>query len=144
VQLAVSIRDREVLRDVTGDPWDGRTLEWSVASPPPFYNFAETPLVHGRDAWWDEKQEGRAHKGLPVYRRIHMPRNTSTGVIVSAFAAALGFALIWHVWWLAIGCFAAAVVVAIMHSFDENRDYYVPPEQVESTERTHLKELVKA
>jgi cytochrome o ubiquinol oxidase subunit 1 len=141
VQLAVSIRDRAALRDITGDPWDGRTLEWAVASPPPFYNFAKTPVVHGLDAYWDEKQRGEDHRALPVYRRIHMPHNTATGVIISGLAAVLGFALIWHIWWLAIGTAAAALVAAIGHSFDENRDYYVPAELVAKTETIYFKQL---
>ncbi|QXX74205.1 cytochrome o ubiquinol oxidase subunit I [Methylovirgula sp. HY1] len=140
-QIAVSIRNREALRDLTGDPWDGRTLEWSVASPPPFYNFARTPIVTGRDAFWEMKQNGTAHKPYTVYRQIHMPRNTPTGFIISGCAAALGFALIWHIWWLAIASFAAAVAVAITHSFNENRDYYVAPDEVAKTEGKYLEQL---
>jgi cytochrome o ubiquinol oxidase subunit 1 len=70
-----------------------------------------------------------------------MPHNTGTGFIISAFASALGFALIWHIWWLAIGAFAAAIVAAIVHSFDEHRDYYVPSEQVAATEGQYFKQI---
>jgi cytochrome o ubiquinol oxidase subunit 1 len=140
-QIAVSILNRKALRDVTGDPWDGRTLEWAVASPPPFYNFARTPVVHGIDAYWDEKEKGQDHRPLAVYRRIHMPHNTGTGIIIAGFATVLGFALIWHIWWLAIGGFAAAIALAIVHSFNENRDYYVPPEQVAQTEAGYFQQL---
>jgi cytochrome o ubiquinol oxidase subunit 1 len=141
LQIAYSIYNRKALRDVTGDPWNARTLEWSVASPPPFYNFAQTPVVHGLDPYWDEKQKGLDHKPLPIYRRIHMPHNTGTGFIISGFASALGFALIWHIWWLAIGSFAAAIVAAIVHSFNEHRDYYVPSEQVAATEGQYFKQI---
>jgi cytochrome o ubiquinol oxidase subunit 1 len=58
VQIFVSIRRRESLRDHSGDIWGGRTLEWSTSSPPPDYNFAFTPLVHDLDAWADMKQRG--------------------------------------------------------------------------------------
>ena len=140
-QIAVSIRNREALRDATGDPWNGRTLEWSVASPPPFYNFARTPVVSGIDAYWEMKQNGTAHRPYTVYRQIHMPRNTGTGFFISACAAALGFALIWHIWWLVIASFAAAVAIAILHSFNENRDYYVSSDEVAKTEDKYLDQL---
>jgi cytochrome o ubiquinol oxidase subunit 1 len=129
-QIAVSVLQRERLRDLTGDPWNGRTLEWAVASPPPFYNFARTPVVEGKDGFWAMKQSGLTGQPQPAYRRIHMPRNTGTGFIISGFAAALGFALIWHIWWLVLVSFAAAIATAITHSFNENRDYYVPSDEV--------------
>jgi cytochrome o ubiquinol oxidase subunit I len=140
-QIVVSVANREALRDLTGDPWGGRTLEWSVASPPPFYNFAETPLIEGRDAYWEAKQKGVANRPLESYRRIHMPRNTGTGVILGGLAAALGFALIWHIWWLALGAFGAILAVAIAHTFNENRDYYVPAAEVARTEGAYFQNL---
>ena len=106
-QLAVSVKNRHALRDLTGDPWNARTLEWAVASPPPFYNFAHTPIVHDKDAFWEMKRAGTVPAKQNSWRRIHMPRNTGTGFIVSGFAAVLGFALIWHIWWLVAVCFAA-------------------------------------
>jgi cytochrome o ubiquinol oxidase subunit 1 len=140
-QIAVSIRNRAALRDLTGDPWNGRTLEWAVASPPPAYNFARTPIVTGRDAYWEMKQRGTAHRQFSTYRPIHMPRNTGTGIIISAFAAALGFALIWHIWWLALVSFAAAIAAAIAHSFNEDRDYYVPSDEVARDEDKYFDHL---
>jgi cytochrome o ubiquinol oxidase subunit 1 len=129
IQVAVSIRDREKLRDVTGDPWDGRTLEWATSSPPPAYNFAFTPVVHSIDAWWDMKQNGyvRPTKGfLP----IHMPKNTAAGVILAGLATVLGFALIWHIWWLAAVAFLALIVTAIGHTFNYDRDFHIPVQDV--------------
>ncbi|MEJ0093641.1 MAG: cytochrome o ubiquinol oxidase subunit I [Methylocella sp.] len=140
-QIFVSVRNREALRDLTGDPWNGRTLEWAVASPPPFYNFARTPIITGRDSFWEMKEKGLAHRQLPAYRQIHMPRNTGAGFIISGFAAALGFALVWHIWWMAIGSAAAALAVVIAHSFNENRDYYVPSEEVAQTEGKYFNQL---
>ncbi|MFZ3177113.1 MAG: cbb3-type cytochrome c oxidase subunit I, partial [Methylovirgula sp.] len=140
-QIAVSIRNRAALRDLTGDPWNGRTLEWAVASPAPAYNFARTPLVTSRDAYWEMKRRGVAHRLFSTYRPIHMPQNTGTGIIVSAFAAVLGFALIWHIWWLAVASFAAAIAVAITHSFNENRDYTVSSDDVARSEDIYFEQL---
>ena len=129
IQIAVSIRNREALRDTTGDPWDGRTLEWSTTSPPPPYNFAFTPRVHDLDAWYDMKALGHAPPS-EGFRPIHMPRNTGAGVIISALARALGFAMIWYIWWLAALSFVALLVYSIAHTFNYDRDYYVPAEEV--------------
>jgi cytochrome o ubiquinol oxidase subunit 1 len=129
MQIIVSIRNRDRLRDTTGDPWDGRTLEWATTSPPPFYNFAFTPVVHDIDAWYDMKRRGAQRPAGP-YRPIHMPRNTGTGVIIAGLALVLGFAMVWYMWWLAAAAFVAMVAVAIRHWFDYNRDYTVPAEEV--------------
>jgi cytochrome o ubiquinol oxidase subunit 1 len=133
VDLYVSFRRREQLRDTTGDPWDGRTLEWSTSSPPPDYNFAFTPVIHDSDAWWNMKQRGyeRPQKG---FIPIHMPSNTAAGVVLAGISTVLGFALIWHVWWLAGLSFVALVAAAIIHTFNYKRDYHVPAEQVAETE----------
>ena len=138
--IYISFRRRELLRDVTGDPWTGRTLEWSTSSPPPDYNFAFTPVVHDTDAWTDMKQRGfqRVRSGfLPV----HMPKNTPAGVVLAALSTALGFAMIWHVWWLASASLVAIVVYAIYHSFDYDRDYHIPAEQVAATEHARSERL---
>ncbi len=129
IQLVVSIRNREKLRDTTGDPWDGRTLEWATTSPPPFYNFAFTPVVHELDAWYDMKERGH-QRPAAGYRPIHMPRNTGTGVIVSALAAILGFAMVWYIWWLAAVAFAGVIAISIGHTFNMRRDYNLPAEEV--------------
>ena len=129
IQIAVSIRNREALRDTTGDPWGGRTLEWSTPSPPPFYNFAFTPVVHDLDAWYDMKARGAQHPKAG-FRPIHMPRNTGAGVILAGMALVLGFAMVWYIWWMAALAFVGMLVVAIGHSFNYNRDYYVAPEEV--------------
>ena len=142
IQLVVSFLKRDELRDVTGDPYDGagRTLEWSTSSPPPAYNFAFTPVVHDVDAWWDMKKHGyeRPQEGfLP----IHMPKNTGMGVIISALSVVCGFALVWHIWWLAIVSFIAIVAAGIYHTFNYNRDYYIPAEDVQKVEEARTKML---
>ncbi|MDB5410887.1 MAG: Cytochrome ubiquinol oxidase subunit [Rhodospirillales bacterium] len=118
-QLAVSIRRREALRDVTGDPWDGRSLEWATPSPPPAFNFAVLPRVEGEEAYWRIKQRARQQARLgeePGYTEIEMPRNSPTGFICAFFATFMGFALIWHIWWMvalaALGAYATFVVFA--------------------------------
>jgi cytochrome o ubiquinol oxidase subunit 1 len=139
VQIAVSIRNRETLRDLTGDPWQGRTLEWATSSPPPDYNFAFTPVVHDGDAWDDMKRHGY-QRPLQGFRPIHMPRNTGAGVILAGFATVLGVALIWWIWWLAALCFAGLIGTAIAHTFNYHRDFDIPAETVARTEaeRTRL------
>jgi cytochrome o ubiquinol oxidase subunit 1 len=134
IQIAVSIINREKLRDTTGDPWNGRTLEWAMPSPPPFYNFAFTPVVHDHDAWYDMKARG-ARAPTTGYLPIHMPRNTGAGLIISALAMVLGFAMIWYMWWLAMAAFVALLVVSIAHTFNYNRDYFVTPDEVSRAER---------
>ena len=137
--LYVSYRKRDQLRDTTGDPWNARSLEWSTSSPPPEYNFAFTPVVYDNDAWWDMKQRGY-QRPTSGFMPIHMPKNTAAGVVLAGLSTVCGFALVWHMWWLAIGSFAAIVIAAIVHSFNYKRDYYIPAETVAATEeaRTRL------
>ena len=138
--LWVSFRKREQLRDVTGDPWNGRTLEWSTSSPPPDYNFAFTPVVRDTDAWWDMKANGfkRPEGGfLP----IHMPKNTAAGVVLAGISVVLGFALIWHIWWLAATSFVALLIAAIVHTFNYKRDYHIPADEVAATEAARTQQL---
>jgi cytochrome o ubiquinol oxidase subunit I len=133
-QIVVSIVQREKARDLTGDPWGGRTLEWSVSSPPPFYNFATIPVVYGRDAFWEMKMKG-LKQPIMALKRIHMPRNTGTGPIVGAFSLMMGFALVWQIWWMALLGLLGIVLSIIVHSFNENRAYYVPAEDIARIER---------
>ncbi|MDF1635600.1 cytochrome o ubiquinol oxidase subunit I [Mycoplana sp. MJR14] len=133
IQLVVSFLKRDQLRDFTGDPWNGRTLEWSTSSPPPDYNFAFTPVVHDHDSWYDMKNRGY-ERPLGGFKPIHMPRNTGTGVILAGLSVALAFGLIWYIWWLVIASFVAIVGVAIAHTFNYNRDFYIPAETVTATE----------
>lgn len=129
IQIAVSIKNREALRDTTGDPWDGRTLEWSTSSPPPFYNFAFTPVIHSHDAWYDMKCRG-AKQPDTGYLPIHMPRNTGVGFILSAIGLVFGFAMVWYIWWLAALSAAALFAVTIGHTFNYRRDYHLSPDEV--------------
>ncbi|AIF46442.1 cytochrome o ubiquinol oxidase subunit I [Dyella japonica A8] len=139
IQFIVSFKNREKLRDVTGDPWDGRTLEWSTSSPPPKYNFAFTPLVHDHDAWWMMKKH---HYQRPIggFVQIHMPLNTGAGIIMGALSFVFGFAMIWYMWLLAAVSFIALLAVGIGHTFNYHRDYYLSADEVTRVEasRTEL------
>jgi len=143
IQLFVSYLKRDQLRDVTGDPWDGRTLEWATSSPPPQYNFAFTPVAHEIDAWWDMKKHGYK-RPLTGFQPVHMPANTGAGVVIAALSTVFGFAMIWHMWPLAIASFAATVVASIIHTFNYKRDYYIPAAEVAATEDARTKQLAAA
>lgn len=134
LQLLVSIKNREKLRDTTGDPWNARTLEWSMSSPPPFYNFAFEPEVKDKDAFWDAKMSG-SHSKNREYEEIHMPKNTSVGLIIGALGFTLGFGIIWHIWWMASISLIAMVGLAIYRSFDYHTDYYVTADEVKIQEQ---------
>ena len=139
IQLIVSFRKRDELRDETGDPWDARTLEWSTSSPPPDYNFAFTPVVHDHDSWHDMKARGY-RRPLEGFIPIHMPKNTGTGFILGMISIAFAFGMIWYMWWLVALSAVALFVIAIGHTFNYKRDFYIPAEAVRETEdaRTSL------
>ncbi|MDQ1900315.1 cytochrome o ubiquinol oxidase subunit I [Paracoccus sp. WLY502] len=143
IQFGVSIARRDQLRDETGDPWDGRTLEWATSSPPPAYNFAFTPVSHGLDTWWDMKRYGQT-RPRAAYVPIHMPKNTGTGVIVAGLSTICGFALVWYIWWLAALSFAGIVIASILHTFNYARDYHIPAEEVRATEDARDRQLASA
>ncbi len=142
IQLVVSYFKRDQLRDVTGDPWEGRTLEWATSSPPPQYNFAFTPVVHEIDAWWDMKKHGY-QRPLTGFKPVHMPSNTGAGVVIAALSTGFGFAMIWHMWPLAIASFAATVLASIIHTFNYKRDYYIPAAEVAATEELRTQQLAR-
>ncbi|HEV2595406.1 MAG TPA: cytochrome o ubiquinol oxidase subunit I [Sphingomicrobium sp.] len=143
MSILVGYLKRDQLRDATGDPWNGRTLEWSTSSPPPPYNFAFMPVVHDLDAWYDMKQRGyeRPQSG---FKPIHMPKNSGTGVILSGLAMIFGFAMIWYIWWLASIAFVAMLSVAIGHTFNFRRDFFIPADEVTRVEQARTLALQEA
>jgi len=140
-QIFASIRDREQNLDLTGDPWGGRTLEWSTSSPPPFYNFAKLPQVRDRDHWQDMKDTGLAHKKPESYAPIHMPSNTWCGVVIGGFSMLLGMAMVWHIWWAAIVGLLGIMGSFIVYTFEKGKDYYVPVDQVKAIEAARYEQL---
>jgi cytochrome o ubiquinol oxidase subunit 1 len=144
IQIVVSIRDREQNLDVTGDPWGGRTLEWSTSSPPPFYNFAHMPEKVGLDCWNEAKEAGVAYKVPGKYEAIHMPNNTATGLFMGMFLTVFGFAFIWHIWWLVGASLLATIAVFVHHAARDDQGYMVPAEEVARIEGERLKALAKA
>ncbi|MND21700.1 Cytochrome bo(3) ubiquinol oxidase subunit 1 [compost metagenome] len=144
IQIFVSVRDRNQNLDVTGDPWGGRTLEWSTSSPPPFYNFAHMPEKVGLDAWHEAKEAGVAYKPAAKYEAIHMPSNTATGLFMGLFLTVFGFAFIWHIWWLVGASLVATIAVFVRHAARDDQGYMVPAEEVARIEGERMKALAKA
>jgi cytochrome o ubiquinol oxidase subunit 1 len=143
VQLIVSIRAREQLRAV-GDPWNGRTLEWSTASPPPAWNFAVLPKVADVDAYWSWKQganPARQQAQTRDYAAIEVPRNSPTGFVTAFFAVVTGFALIWHIWWMAALGAIGAFVTLLALAFRDEEEMEIPAEQLARFDRAHQVEI---
>lgn len=135
IQVLVSVRNRDKLKDTTGDPWDGRTLEWMTISPPPFYNFAVIPTVDHIDPFWEMKHAGKEKSKNIQYEDIHMPKNTAIGLYIGVLSFTLGFGLIWYMFWLA-GLSALGIVACmIARLYTKETDYYVPAHVVEEIER---------
>jgi cytochrome o ubiquinol oxidase subunit 1 len=144
VQLVVSIRAREELRDVTGDPWNGRTLEWSTASPPPAWNYAVLPQVTGRDAFWTSKHRAHAQGEPPrtrEYEPIEVPKNSAIGFVNAFFAVITGFALIWHIWWMAILGLLGAFAAFLAFAFRGEDEIEIPARQIAQFDRIHPAEV---
>ena len=140
IQLYVSIRDRESLRDWVGDPWDGRSLEWATSSPPPDFNFAVLPQVEEEEAYWSQKQAAARREGLraePDYVDIEMPRNSPTGFVCAFLATVMGFALIWHIWWLVVVAFVGAYATFVVFAWRDHDEHTIPREVVARIDRAN-------
>jgi cytochrome o ubiquinol oxidase subunit 1 len=138
MQFIVSIRDRDKLRDVTGDPWDGRSLEWATPSPPPFFNFAVMPNVEGEEAYWGIKLRAVETQQLspePQYEPIEMPVHSGVGFYTAFFTSVFGFAMVWHIWWLAILALAAAFAGFVVFAWRDVHEFQVPVEEVARVDR---------
>ena len=144
LQIIVSIKNKNINRDLNGDPWDGRTLEWTTASPAAPYNFAHIPVVNSIDAFWEQKQQtehNTAGNRMP-YEDIHMPKNTAVGFIIGIFSFIFCFAMVWHIWWLALSGFGAVLITMIMRSCNYDTDYYIRASEVEATEAKYKHSIV--
>ena len=134
IQLIVSIIERKKNKDITGDPWNGRTLEWSTSSPPPFYNFAIIPNVYERDPFWEMKQKGIERPKIENYHDIHMPKNSASGLYIGGFSFLFGFGLIWHIWWLAFIGIVGIIVFAIMRLSCKDTEQTIPAAKIAKIE----------
>ena len=134
MQIVVGFLQRNQRLDHTGDPWDGRTLEWATSSPAPFYNFAHLPKINGIDSFWNDKEAGIAYVKPTSYEDVHMPTNRAAGIVIGLIITVMGFALIWHIWWLAVVTFVASIISFIVSSFTKKVDYYVPAAEVKRIE----------
>jgi cytochrome o ubiquinol oxidase subunit 1 len=136
LQIVVSVIKAKNNQDYTGDPWDGRTLEWATMSPPPFYNFARVPTITSLEPFWDDKKnKHKIFDETKPYEDIHMPKNTGIGVLIGVFGFLLSFGLIWYMWWLVIASGVAIFACVVARSFDHDIDYYVPASEVERVEQ---------
>mgnify|MGYP003622214826 FL=1 len=113
-------------------------MEWSIASPAPFYNFAKLPQINDIDQFWYDKEHGKAYATDVKYEEIHMPKNRTIGVVMAALLTVGCFAVIWHMWWLAVLGLAGTIVSLIVSSFNTEHDYYVDVETIAKTESEHL------
>ena len=146
-QLVYSIRHRDELRDDFGDPWNGRSLEWSTPSPPPVFNFAVLPNVQGEEAYWAIKERAREQHKLrdePEYQAIEMPRNTATGFVCAFFSTLIGFALIWHIWWLAIAGGVGAFATFVVFAWRDHAEYEIPAAEVARIDRANRRTRAEA
>ena len=146
-QLVVSIRQRDLLRDLTGDPWNGRSLEWATPSPPPAFNFAVLPRVEGEDAYWNIKQRAIEQNRLrpePEYMDIEMPKNSPTGFVCAFFASVMGFALIWHIWWMVGAAFVGAFITFVVFAWRDEDEYIIPAATVAKIDRANRSARAKA
>jgi cytochrome o ubiquinol oxidase subunit 1 len=143
IQLVVSIRTRHLRRDLTGDPWQGRTLEWSTVSPPPAYNFAVLPVVHGIDAYWAARHGGEP-AAPQATEEIEMPIPSSLGFVTAFFAVTGGFGMVWHIYWLGAGSLLAALAYWIWLSRNEGDETPLSAKDVETSERVARLRTIRA
>jgi cytochrome o ubiquinol oxidase subunit 1 len=144
VQLAVSARDRKRALDLTGDPWNARSLEWATSSPPAPYNFAVLPQVQSIDTFWDMKQRGVAYNRPDHYVDIVLPKSTFIGPFIGGAGFIFGFAMVWYIWWLTFLCLAAIFLAIVVRASDDDSDYVMPASKVKAIEDARFAELAKA
>jgi cytochrome o ubiquinol oxidase subunit 1 len=133
LQMLIGIRDYKKNLDKTGDPWNGRTLEWSTTSPAPHYNFAILPTVTTRDQFWYNKQDKLKPK-KPIYEDIEMPRSSGDGFLIAGFAFLFGFGAVWHIWWLVFISLLAIIFLIIRRSMNDDTEILITAQEVAALE----------
>ena len=134
--LIISIKDRAKLKDTTGDPWDGRMLEWSTPSPMPFYNYAVLPVVSTRDPFWEQKHPSKKTVIHEVdnrpkqYKDIVLPKNSAMGMLIAGFAFLFAFSMVWHILWLGIVGLLGVIISVIIRSTNEKTEYTIPAAKI--------------
>ena len=140
-QLVVSIRTRAARRDLTGDPWDGRSLEWATSSPPPVFNYATLPNVTARESYWDAKQQPRETTqpitSEPDYEPIEIPRNTPVGFVTAFLATVTGFALIWHIWWMVVLGLLGALITFVVFAWRDRTEFVISADEAARVDRAN-------
>lgn len=140
IQLIVSFNNRHNNKDLSGNPWNGYTLEWATSSPPPFYNFAIIPIINNKkDVLWYVKNQNNMQIDYKQYKPIHMPKNTYNGCLIGFCSLVFGFSMIWYIWWLAILSFLGIIIVWISHVFNTDTEYFVSPNEIIEIEYAHKK-----
>jgi cytochrome o ubiquinol oxidase subunit 1 len=140
LQLIVSVKQRHMNRDLTGDPWNGRTLEWSVSSPPPEYNFARLPAVEERDEFWRLKQL-KAQSTETPFKSIKVPKNSPLAILIAAGAFTTGFGLVWHIYWMALAGATTIVIIVFIRTFDNDTVRTISAREVEEIENRHMQRV---
>jgi cytochrome o ubiquinol oxidase subunit 1 len=144
IQGWMTIKERKKNADLTGDPWNGRTLEWSIASPPPAYNFAVIPTVEALDDFWAKKEKGVAYQRPESYTDIHMPKNVPYGVWIGIASFFFGFGMIWYMWWLAIVGLVGIVATMVAAASNDDNEYVIPAAEVKKIEDARYEKLEAA
>jgi cytochrome o ubiquinol oxidase subunit 1 len=145
LQVLVSIKNRKKYTVNSNDAWhSGRTLEWSIPSPAPFYNFAHILHVDSIDAYWHDKQRDDKTTEKPAYKDIHMPKNTATGFIIAILGGAFCFGIVWHIYWMMFAGLIGITAAIVMRAFNQNTDYYVKAAEVEKIETEYKNRIAKS
>jgi len=136
-----SIRNRKKNIDKTGDPWNGRTLEWATSSPAPVYNFAAIPTVTDRDEFYRVKQ---LKLKLPKrkFSAIEMPNNSPFGIFMAGWALMFAFSVIWHFPPTIILAVLGIVITFLVRSFNDNTTYLISAAEVEAIENKRVGALL--
>lgn len=141
IGLFWSIKNRKKNWDHSGgDPWNARTLEWATPSPPPFYNFAILPVVDQIDPLWAFKR-GEIPLFSQEYEDIYLPPNSAMGIYIGAFSFIFGFAMVWHIFWLAWVSLLAVFICAVIRLSQHDQHEIIPAAEVKRMEEDRLRGL---